>query len=147
MDQRCADPTFGLNEQALAVLYLLAGRTPQFADYNNEAGEYDLTIYTFPWYSGREKGVALVVSKHPEPRGPCLVMVVAEHRSSDDLFVDKWEQDDFPRNGPDLQSRESLHDIENLESRRVLFKYGAIGEAADHIYNQMEAYYKRGRAL
>ena len=143
MEQRCADPTFGLNEQALAVIQMLAGRTPQFANYNDAAGEYDITIHTFPWYSGREMGVSLVVSKHPEPRGPCLVLVVAEHRSSDNIFVETWEQDEWPRNGPTLQIRESV--VADGEGDRKLFKYGAVGDAAKFIYDQMETYYKRGR--
>ena len=141
MTQKCADPTFGLNEQAWAVLWMLAGMAPQFAPYNDKAGEYDLYLATFPWFNGHEKGIALVLTKKDHPTGPCLVLVVAEHRSSDDLFVDTWEQDVWPRNGPTLPIWEDLKGEEN----RKLFAYGAVGEAAKYIYEQMKTFYDQGR--
>jgi len=141
MNDNCADMSFGLNAQALAVATLLAQREPDFADYEQHA--YQVRIRTYPWYNGRERGVAFVVQKDWGPES--VILAVAECRSSDGIFVEEWEQDLAPYNGPSLVERgEALGEAADTEvyKNRKTFNYGQIGKVADYVYGRMDRWYQ-----
>lgn len=141
----CADPTFGLNRQALAILHYLAGLPPSFARYDQDLGRYSIFIRTYPWLNGREKGVALVVFRGSGPEGPCRVIAFGEDRGSSGLFVEHWEEPVDPLNGPTVADRDLLMEAKERAGaktvERVDFNEGRIGEAASHIYDLMEQFY------
>lgn len=131
-----ASLSFGLNYQALAILHFLAGRDPDFATYTN--GRYDIEVETFPWYNGWEKGVCLVVRRGPgDNRALCITF--GEHRNTDGIFVDHWE-DTAPHNCPTLENVDEAA-YEKAYCNRKSFEYGRAGDAAGHIYELMEGYY------
>lgn len=134
-----ADPTFGLNHQAMAILHYLASIEPAFAKYEN--GYYDIRIQTFPWYNGREKGVCLVV-QHGYCGGDSTALHVTfgEIRNSDGIFVDHWV-DKPPFNCPTLEGADP-DTYEKAYHSRMSFGCGEIGKAADYIQDLMEVYYK-----
>lgn len=144
---KCADLSFGLNSQALAVATLLANREPDFADFDGELKSYDAIIETYPWYNGREKGVAIVMRRGwGSPRR--FVLVMAECRNSDDIVVEEWEQDD-PYNGPTLKGRIGALGADAdqaVYAGRKYIPYGRIGKAADYIYGRMSVWYAREKA-
>ncbi len=122
----CADPSFGLSAQALAILQLLAGEDPTFADY--EDGRYLVTIETFPWYNGKEKGVALTVQAYSQS---CLIIAFGEHRASDQIFVEHWVDAEPPFNCP----------TPTTHSTRDVFPARNYAAVVDHILDLMKAYY------
>lgn len=136
MSNRCADPTFGIKSQALAILQLLAGQDPTFADWDPKTGRYDISIQTFPWYNGSEKGVCLVVRAGRTRLGePHLHIAFGECRSTDGIFVEQWEARE-PFNCPTLENRdEKVGDAAYKD--RASFPCGQIGQAADFIVDCM----------
>lgn len=146
----CADPTFGLNHQALAILQFLAARPPSFAPYDSELGRYKVHIRTYPWFNGREKGVALVIHRDSGPVGPCRVVVFGESRGTDMIFVEHWEEPFEPLNGPSLIERERLVEAKEKAGAKTVtrldgFEEGEVGAAADVVYGLMEEFYKEGK--
>jgi hypothetical protein len=132
-----ADPTFGLNSQALAILHMLAGREPDFATYTN--GRYNIDVQTFPWYNGRERGVCLVV-RHSLGSLRALHVAFGEERMSDAIFVDTWE-DDLPNNSPTLEgANQEVYDKAYRDRKH--FNYGRVGDAAEFVYEAMRCYYE-----
>jgi hypothetical protein len=146
----CCDLSFGLNSQALAVATLLAHREPDFADYDKKLSTYNVGIETRPWYNGREKGVAFVVTKERWRYNACLILVVVECRNSDSIIVEEWEEEHVPFNGPTIEGRtKSLGEKADqavFESRKG-FKEGQIGKVADYIYRRMEVWYDKQKKL
>lgn len=141
MNDRCADPTFGINSQALAILQLLAGQDPIFADWNPKTGRYEVTIKTYPWYAGREKGVCLVVKpkEHNSDRKH-LHIVFGEDRGTDGIFVEKWEASE-PFNCPTPENRDEKVGDEAYQNR-ASFPYGQIGHAVECIIKTMRDFYE-----
>lgn len=131
----CADPSFGINAQALAILQLLAGEDPTFADY--EENRYLVTIKTFPWYNGRENGVALTVQAYSPS---CLVITFGENRASDQVFVEYWVEPCEPFNQPTPTNRHTRH------TERITFPAKNYGEVVSFITDVMSRYYKETRA-
>lgn len=142
--QRCADLSFGLNSQALAVLQLLAFKEPAFARFDEKLRHYLVEIKTFPWYNGRERGICLIMWPGYEQTGPCLFFAVAECRASDDLIVEMWAQPHFRDNCPTIDTRDEVLGDRADEpfNNRKEFPRGEIGKAADFIYGQMAKYYE-----
>lgn len=143
----CADLSFGLNPQAVAVATLLAGRQPDFADYDDNLHSWKVRIGTFPWYNGRERGVAFVVQKD-WGSAKALCLVVAECRNSDAIFVEEWEQVEPMNktlNGPTLAGRDRAlgSKIEGVYRNRWSCGEGQVGKAADYIYKRMAGFYAR----
>lgn len=130
---RCADTSFGLAPQAWALLHMLSAKEPFFAPYVEATGRYMASIQTYPWYNGREMGVALVVSK--DGVGPCKVITFGENRNSDHLFVEHWSLDECPTNGLHID----LHQSE--ETSRALFQHGRLNDAMSYIIDVMEEFY------
>jgi hypothetical protein len=148
--ETCADLSFGLNPQALAVATLLAHRQPDFADYSTELQTWEVSIKTFPWYEGREQGVAFVITQ--TGLKTALVLVVAECASSDGIFVEEWEQDMVwvYDNGPTPKGRrKALGKIGEKDAydARWTCGEGQIGKAADRIYKRMARWYQAQKML
>lgn len=87
-----ADPTFGINGQALAVLALLSGRENELAFR---------VVKTAPWYNGRERGVLF---RFGNEAGPVLNVAVFEHRNSDQLCAVAWVRDGWGTNPPNIST-------------------------------------------
>ncbi len=142
MNDRCADPTFGIKSQALAILQLLAGQDPTFANWNTKTGRYKVSIQTYPWYAGREKGVCLVMKPdgRPNPTKGHLHIAFGEDRGTDGIFVEKWEAGE-PFNCPTLENRDPKVGDEAYQNR-ASFPGGQIGQAAEYIVEIMRVYYE-----
>lgn len=134
--QSCADPSFGINPQALAILHLLSQYTPDFAEWDDLTKQWKVEIFTFPWFNGLEKGVALVVRKdstYPDH----LVIAFGEDRTTDRVFVQQWMSDTSIPNGPNLQ------DMTNRSlSSRALFPAMDYAKVLDHIVSAMRRFYE-----
>lgn len=137
MDQGCADLTFGLQPQALAIAHLLAGMVPDFADWDEESDRFDVEINTFPWYNGEEKCVCLLVWQRS--RDHCLHIVFGEDRKTDALFVEHWE-DERPPNCPTLESA-NKDAYEGASCNRELFEASEAGTVAERIFDLMAMFY------
>jgi len=131
------DPSFGLNNQAMALLHFLAAMEPDFAEY--EHGRYSIEVSTYPWYNGREKGVCLVV-QHGLCDPKALHITFGEIRNCDSIFVDHWVST-TPYNGPTLENTDPTAYEKAYQGRKVI-GHGEIGKAAECIYGLMEDYYK-----
>jgi hypothetical protein len=145
--QTCADLSFRLNAQALAVGQMLAIRPPDFAEWHDH--EYEVEIQTWPWFNGRERGIAIVLSRtqHDEE---AAVFVVVENRTSDNIAVEEWWQSRVTlQNGPSLQSRDEAlggDEANRVYYDRIYFNYGEIGKAAEYVYERMSVAYKAQKA-
>lgn len=131
---RCADPSFGLSPHALAILQLLAGTEPLFADFDSGDRHFDVEISTYPWFNGFERGIALVVQK--SPKGPCVVITFGECKESDHLFSEHWMLDEAPANGPRVEDP-------SQGVCRALFKRGRFEEVVEHVMDVMSEFYER----
>lgn len=119
------DTTFGLNNQALALLHFMAACEPDFTPY--EGGRYQMYARTFPFYNGRERGFAVVLRRHisaPE----ALVITAFECRNSDALLIRSWRTSEWYMNGP------TVADVPFKSAEEKSFGYADIGHAAEHIY-------------
>jgi len=141
----CADLTFGLSPQALAILHLLSQRETEFAEL--ESGHYKVCIETTPWYNGLEKGVALQIFKGWDPSGPCRIIVFGERREDDGIFVEYWDQSEPPFNAPDITQRDSqFWDEEGKwyeEVFREVFSRDETYRVADRVYELMSEFYSQ----
>lgn len=140
----CADPTLGLNFQALAILAFLAGRPPSFAPYDPTLGRFSVCIQTFPWYNGREAGIALVIYQGATASGACRIITFGECRNTDGIFVEHWEETREPFNGPTVEERERRAST-LLGCERTSFDRGQIGVVADYIYDLMASFYAENK--
>lgn len=143
-----ADMTFGIGEQALAILQMLSRFSPDFAQYNEGLNEYNIHIETRGWYNGRENGVALILfSRHytesskDDPQ-TAFVITFGEDRNSDTIFVDQWTMK-YNSNLNTMNAVPLAQDFpsESYEQDRKMFKYGAIGEAAIYIQELLKTNY------
>ena len=133
----CADLTFGLSPQSLAILHLLAQRETEFAEV--EGGHYKVHIETTPWYNGLERGVALQIFRGWNSFGPCRVIVFGERREDDKIFVEYWDPTEAPFNAPTIEQREQT--TEDLEVPRDTFSRRETYRAADRVYELMAEFY------
>lgn len=137
---KCADLSLGLNGQAWAVAQLLAARDIDFA-WDEELKRPLVTIKTFPWYNGRERGFCFVLWKGLATVGPCSLYTVAECRNSTRIFVEFWEQQEAPFNCPTIEERERAigEDVDDWVYRnRQTFEDGEVGKAANYIMQRMK---------
>ncbi len=88
------------------------------------------------WYNGRERGVVLRFGSWTHFKHELLV-VVAEHRSSDDIIVDAVERDGHV---VDWHTRGGWY--EPAWEARKEFGYDRDAEAADHVMQLFERYAK-----
>ena len=133
------DPTLGLNNQALAVLYFMARMSPDFADYKD--GDYQVILETRTWYNGRERGFTLNMS--PDYNSEWIHLAVFEHRNSDEICVLNWTTKDNYWNGAtaDNSLDEAYHGGTKFDVAAT-FKYGEIGEVANYLYEELEKFYE-----
>ena len=138
MINNITDPAFGINNQALAVLHLLADREPDFAEYGD--GGYNVLLNTRPWYNGRERGILISMDSIGE-MSKILHIAIFEHRNSDDICCLKWETDTMYLNYPDDNAIDRAYKGQNKHYADASFKYGEIGECANYIYDTLADYY------
>lgn len=126
------DPKFGISSQPLAILQLLAGIEPTYANFVN--GRYQIDVGTFPWY----EGVALQVLRDRD-HSRALIITFAENSVSDDIEVLSWTVPlkDVRPSGPTIDDKPQ-------DAYRALFPFGDLGRAAQHITNIMRDYYVGG---
>lgn len=143
--QTCADMSFALNPQALAVGTMLAHRPPDFAEYDKEFRKYNVHIETKPWYNGRERGLVFVMQPSAFGPGKTLYLAVYEHRCSDAICIQEWVEDGTPFNEVSLETRRAAlgEEADNqVWQNAKSFPWGAIGKAADYVYKRMERHYQ-----
>lgn len=141
MRTEIVDLTFGINDQARAVLHMLSDRSPDFAEYEN--GFYKVWTQTRPWYNGREKG--FVVSMQNMSKNSCskaINIAVFEYRSADNLCVLSWT-DQFMYS-PEIDFQGTLDKAYKSESSEpdASFDHGEIGKCADWIYEKLADHYR-----
>lgn len=139
-DERCADLSFELNSQALAVAQLLAGMEPDFAEYEN--GRYQVRIFTYPWYNGRERGIVIQMAR--DFSAPVLNIAFFEHRNSDSICALEWVRDGgFGLNPPTIESDGKLaYPTDDKFDVAKSVGWLQCGEMARWVYSRMEAHYK-----
>ena len=138
---KIGDHTFGLNEQALAILALLEQETPSFAEYIDK--EYQVSFNTYPWYNGRERGV--VISMSPEHVGlgkKVLHIAFFECRNSDGINCLRWTTELFYFNCPTIENAGDKAFHSKSSSPYKSFPCEAIGECKDWIVNEFAEFYK-----
>lgn len=132
------NPTFMINSQALAILYLLSTREPDFAEYHDTG--YAVRIETKPWYNGRERGILISMDAIGEI-SKILHMAIFEHRNSDDIICLKWETDSMYDNHPDDGAINAAYKGNSKYYSDASFRYGEIGECANWIYDTLADFY------
>ena len=139
MTNQIVDFTFGIRNQAMAVLHML-DRAPDFAEYKN--GFYDVMIQTKPWYNGREGGA--VISMRRPFDSKCIHISFFEHRNSDNICALKWVTGSFYFNHPleDKNIFEVAYGGGSKYDTAYSVSYGEAGKMADWVYAQLEKFYK-----
>lgn len=137
MSNTIADFTFGVNNQAIAVLHML-DREPDFADYND--GFYQVTIRTRPWYNGRESG--FVLSMHKDYK-TTLHIAVFEHRNSDNICALEWTTEHPYCNHPleDANIFDKAYGGRDKYGVDHSVSYGEAGKMANWVYGRMAQFY------
>lgn len=112
MPSPSVDTTFGINPQSLAVLALMSA---EYVDLRDPPK-------TYPWYNGRENGIAIVLSSKVR----CRIILIVESGRSDRVTVEYWDQAMKPLNAPTIHDREK-----NIETvLRAEYKTDKISRAA-----------------
>lgn len=134
MSQRLFDPTFGVQPQAIAVAHLLSlYESSIFEDCEAETIER-VEFRTYPYYNGRERGIALVITDWIGSKG--LIINFGENRNSDSIFVAHLEAK-TPYNCPSVA--EGTITEEAYQSRKY-FAYNEGYKAADYITGLVKKY-------
>ena len=140
-NHKIGDHTFGVNEQALAILALLEQTTPNFAEYIDK--EYQISFNTYPWYNGRERGI--VISMQPDQIGEVnktLHIAFFECRNSDSIHCLRWETSYFYLNSPTFENARDKAFPDKSSSPYKSFPHEAIGECKDWIINEFTEFYE-----
>jgi len=88
--QQLADPTFGLDQHASAMLDLLSTIEPTFAEFEQQAKLFDVCIQTSVYVKGENRWLALTLYPQLAPTGISKVMVFGEDALTDDIYVEDW---------------------------------------------------------
>lgn len=134
---RCADVSFGIDRQSLAVLLMLSERSPGFAPFLAKAQQFGVDIQTFPWFAGRSTGFALVVRK--PKRAKARVITVGGSISCDGIMIGYWDDENVPPNGPTVEYRDHV-----TVPSHVIYDYGRIDIATERVYGLMAEFYLKG---
>lgn len=118
-----------LNRQAAMVLEVLRGR-----DIEIPAGWF---VSTYAWYNGRERGFQVHVYRGG---GEMRVIAVSEHRNSDNIAIDQWEQQ-YGLNPPTAEDFPE----EAYRNRRTLIEFGDYEDAADTVESLILGYIESKR--
>lgn len=141
MDNKIVDTSFGINRQALSVMYLL-NREPDFANYKN--GFYEVFIQTKPWYNGRESGFVVSMSPGTFSSKKVIHIAVFEHRNSDQICALKWENERHYWNHP-LEDKD-IFDVAYKNKGKFDLDFtvgpGESGKMADWVYDELSRFYK-----
>ena len=126
---KVTDPTFGINEQALAVLAFLADREIEGA-----------ITATSPWYNCRERGVTFSISSGYVDS--VLRIAVFEQRNSDSLHALRWEDEMWKLNPPiGDESIERAYPTDSKYDTAFNVPYGHIGKMAEWVYRELEEFF------
>lgn len=126
------DSTFGLSRPARTLMTLL-DREPTFLETQESVDT--VRFMTYPWYNGRERGVALVMY-HSRTFAPSCVVVFGEERRSDAIFVDTWATE-HPFDPPSVEDF-----TDEVYAKRVAFGPSQLHQAEQHIIKTLEAFYR-----
>jgi hypothetical protein len=144
MDQGCADLTFGIQPQSLAIAHLLLGKVPDFADWDEDASRFDVEINTYPWYNHRERVICVQLYRSAAPDRH-LFVVFGEDRRSDQLFVESWQSTGKGSScwthrvpTPD-NTRAEVY--EEAQCNRRMFDANEVGQVADYVFELMAEFY------
>lgn len=132
------DRDLHLSPQALSILAFLAGNQEWTG---LRVPEFSVNMYTSAWYNGRERGIAVALTKtgmSVDDKERRLVLVFGEARGSDSIFLDKWTETGGDINPP---THEDLSE-EAYEQRRH-FPYGAIRKTAEAIIKDIRKFLGR----
>jgi hypothetical protein len=133
---KVADITLNLNAQALALLHLLGGEEigSHAAPLEDSGSALNFITETAALYNGRERGIVLAVRKDWTTTKPALYIFWAECRSSDALFVLRWQG--LPGLNPP-----TIADIpEEAWDLREVFGFADLAGARRHILDAIERY-------
>jgi hypothetical protein len=122
----------GMNPQALAVLALIQGMTPEFVEYDKGYEYYESTSY---WSNGREQGFCLRAAGK-QFADEAIHIVVVEHRNSDSIMVYSWVE----RPGMNPPTLANFTDEIYKNNCSGCFGYGNIMDAAKDVYNAVEQF-------
>lgn len=136
MTNKIVDTTFGLNNQALAVLYFLDRYK---ADFIPEDEEYKISLQTCPWYNGREKGFCISMGHYI--KNNWLHIAVFEYRNTDNLCALKWETTSPYWNLATIEEAGKVAYADDSSNPTISFGYGEIGKCAKWIYDALKEYY------
>jgi len=143
MDYTIVDTTFGVGNQALAVLHML-DREPAFADYSEPQHLYQVSFSTRPWYNGRERGICISMTNSYAKNNKYFHIAIFEHRNDYSICALTWETDKPYWNHP-LEDK-NLFEIAYKGKGKGCFDFsvreGEIGKMADWVYEQLSHYYK-----
>lgn len=150
---KLADPTFGLNKQAIAVLALLSGMEPEWAERSSYFDNYQAETWTHTWFNGSERGFALTYW-HSDERA--LIIVCAEQRGEHNgmeehngLFLEWWinhipRGEAVLRNGPERSDRPAAAYHHRLHCRTVNSTAKHIVRILKHFHRTEDAATKKG---
>ena len=132
---KIVDPTFGINNQAIAVLSFMENFTPDFV-----GSIFNVRFETKPWYNGREKGIVISMIVN---FNKTIHIAFFEHRNSDRLCCLKWITDTPYYNHPLDDSDVYTKAYKNGDKYSVdaSFNYGGILPCAEFIYDEFEDFY------
>jgi hypothetical protein len=126
------DKTFGISEVALKILDLLGQREVSFVP----EGDFSVYFRTYPWYNGREHGIAIVMGRYFKES---ITVVFGEARRSDQIFIDVF----LMPNGVDQPTVQ--HFSEEAYRNRRFFNYNQESEAVDLIIDIFTQDYNKGK--
>jgi len=135
----CADLTFGLQPEALAMLQLLAGME---MDFTNKG---DIVVKTFPWYNGWEKCVCIVFQYALHTDG-YLFVIFGRDYDSEKLFVEHWLGRRY-FNCPTLESLAERLSKEKAVRKRRHFGFDEMKRAVTFVYELMAEMYVHWSSL
>lgn len=118
-----------INAAARSVLiYLSEGTYIDF--YSLERNTGILHIDTFAFYNGRERGIGLEIVKTREEI-KTLYIVFAEHKRSDEIFVEKWEQGGYADMNP--PAWDAVGRTDKVYEERKCFSPDQVHEVCNYI--------------
>ena len=121
-----------LCDQALALHAMLCAT-------DLDLPEGDVWIQSFPMYSGREKGICLVVSRAYRSKDePRLFIFFAEAKSGDSLLIGHWTGDI-----PYLRAPAVPDDDHPMWLERASFGFCDFGPAISHIKELTRSFYDK----
>jgi hypothetical protein len=103
---KLADPTFGLDSHAWAILAVLSGLEPDFARFREDAQLYDVCIQTNLHKVGDRCWASLTLFPHLTPTGPRKLIAFGRDPHVDEIVVESWAASS---SAPDDSTRSSLH--------------------------------------